>query len=317
VNPLQKWRLPMLMRILAATLCLSGLGAPSLTYAATTTPVKPEACRVAPQSAACRFARGLLWKIERAGQKPSHLFGTIHLADARVTDLPAPVRSAFDPSERFAMELVIDGGSLIDMAEAMFLKDDRTLDGILGAERFAALKKLYAERGLPVADLKRKKPWAAMLQLSMNKSGGVALDFQLQLDATLQNKDVIGLESTEEQLAVFDGLNTADQVALLDSAMRQEDMTPAMTEAMVQAYLARDLTRILLIADSGRSANPQLYDTVMARLLTQRNQRMFERLGPSLSAGNTFIAVGAAHLPGERGLLALLERAGWRVTPVY
>jgi uncharacterized protein YbaP (TraB family) len=305
----------MLMRVLAATLCLSVLGAPSRVVAAGT--AKPEACRIAPQSAACRFAKGVLWKIERDGKAPSHLFGTIHLADARVTALPPPVRGAFDRSQRFAMELVLDGAAFVNMAEVMFFADERTLDGIIGAERFADLKKMYLAQNLPVADLNRKKPWAAMMQLSTNRTGGVALDFRLQLDATLQNKDVVGLETIDEQLAVFDGLTMTDQVALLDSAMRQRELAPAAIEAMVQAYLARDLARIMTIGDGERGANAQLHDTVMARLLTDRNQRMAERMGPILDAGNAFVAVGSAHLPGERGLLALLERAGWRVTPVY
>src|SRR5258707_7756075 len=82
-------------------------------------------------SAANRYNKGLLWKIERPGQnpaqKPSHLFGTIHTSDPRVVNLPPPVREAFDAARSFTMEVIVDGAGLTHMAEAMFFNDGRTL----------------------------------------------------------------------------------------------------------------------------------------------------------------------------------------------
>jgi uncharacterized protein YbaP (TraB family) len=53
-----------------------------------------------------------------------------------------------------------------------------------------------------------------------------------------------------------------------------------------------------------------------ARLVVERNYRMAERIQPQLREGNALIAVGALHLPGEEGLLALLAEEGYRVSAV-
>ncbi|HKQ31213.1 MAG TPA: TraB/GumN family protein [Burkholderiales bacterium] len=288
------------------------LGAP-LGYAADG--VKP--CRAGDTAATCRHSKGLLWKIERNGRPASHLFGTIHISDPRVTNLPRPIREAFDAARSFAMELILDGAGFVHMAETMFFDDGRTLEGTVGTGRYKEIQKLLTDRGLPVSDLNRKKPWVVVMTLSGPGQGGLFLDMQLQVNATLQEKPTRGLETMQEQLAVFDGLSIEDQVSMLDYSLRYHREMDKLLETMVQAYLARDLHRIMAIMDSAAMSDRRLQDTLMARLLTQRNLRMVDRMRPQLEEGNAFIAVGAAHLPGADGLLVLLERAGWRVTPVY
>jgi hypothetical protein len=280
-------------------------------------PVNAASCRADDRRAECRYAKGLLWKIERPERKPSYLFGTIHISDPRVTTLAPPVRSTFNAARSFTMELILDSGGLVHLAETMFFSDGRTLEGVIGKQRYAEVQRAFDERGLPQTDLNRRKPWMVIMLLSMPRQSGVALDMQLQLDATLQNKPTHGLETLKEQLAVFDELTMEDQVALLDHTLRHQRKADALLESMVQAYVARDLARIMAMTDSGDLEDRRLQNTVMQRLLTSRNQRMLERMRPRLEEGEAFIAVGAAHLAGNGGLLPLLERAGWRVTPLY
>ena len=103
---------------------------------------------------------------------------------------------------------------------------------------------------------------------------------------------------------------------LLDAVRLQPELA-SYFEALHRAWLARDTAGILAIGEKHKPADDRLYREVMDRLLDQRNRRMAERLAPVLKQGKAFIAVGAAHLPGEAGLLYLLEKAGYRVTAVY
>lgn len=297
--------------LLALILGGTAVSAAELPSAKTTQPCS------APTPAACRYAKGLLWKIERTGRQPSYLFGTIHIADPRVTTLPVPVRETFDAARSFTMELIADGAGLVHMAETMFFNDGRTLEGTIGGERYAAVRRALTARGVPVGDLNQKKPWVVVMLLSVPAPTGVALDLQLQVRATLQGKPTHGLESMHEQIAVFNDLSMADQVALLDNTLRYAHEADKLLEAMVQAYVARDLARVMAIMDSSGAEDARLRETVTERLLASRNVRMLERMRPRLDDGNAFIAVGAAHLPGERGLLTLLEQAGYRLTPLY
>jgi uncharacterized protein YbaP (TraB family) len=265
-----------------------------------------------------RFDRGLLWKIEVPGERPSYLFGTIHADDPRVTALPAPVSRALSGADRFVMEALLDGTAMEEMAKAMYFDDGRTLEQIAGRDLYAATLKALSARGVPAADVEKQKPWAAVMALSLPPpTSGQFLDLVLATRSAQQGKPIAGLETMQEQIAVFDDMPMADQVALLRETVRHLPQLDKDMQELIQAYLARDLRRIAQIGGKHEPGEEQLYRRIMGRLLTQRNARMAQRLMPFLKQGNSFIAVGAAHLAGDDGLLQLLENAGYRVTPIY
>lgn len=267
---------------------------------------------------ASRYTKGLLWKIESPGATASYLFGTIHSDDARVIALPEAVTRSLDASSRFVMEAIVDGDALVRMAEVMFYNDGRTLEQVIGKKLYMESMKALTARGVPTLGIEKQKPWAVMMALSMpSPKTGEYLDIVLQARATEQNKPVSGLETIAEQLAVFDDLPLPDQVALLKDAVNTQADLEREFEALHKAYLARDLAAIMSIGEKNKPGDERLYMEVMDRLLAKRNLRMIERMAPILKLGGTFIAVGAAHLPGETGLLYLLEKAGYRVTAVY
>jgi uncharacterized protein YbaP (TraB family) len=276
------------------------------------------ATRAAPASSPAKYSKGILWKIERRGEAPSYLFGTIHLADTRLTELPAPVRKAFDAAKSLTTELIVDADALSHLLNAMFFNDGRTLEGVVGAPLYRDVRRAFVERGMPTADLAKYKPWAVFLILSMPApTGAPPLDMQLQLGAAAAGKPIDGLETVQEQIEVFNDLSTAEQRALLEVTLRELHTSAAQLEAMVQAYLARDLARLQAMAEEHTPADAALNAKFTQRLLTDRNRRMVERLRPLLKRGNTFIAVGAAHLGGREGMLELLERGGYRVESIY
>ncbi|MCR4302400.1 MAG: TraB/GumN family protein [Sulfuricaulis sp.] len=283
---------------------------------ATTSAAKSSVSAVS--ESASRYTKGLLWKIESPSATTSFLFGTIHSDDARVNVLPEPVARSLGNSSHFVMEAIVSGEALVQMAEAMFFNDGRTLEQVIGEKLYLETKMAMTARGVPTLGIEKQKPWAVMMALSMpTLKTGEYLDLMLQARATQQNKPVSGLETVAEQLAVFDDLPLPDQVALLQDTVDTQKESEKEFEALHKAYLARDLGAIVAITEKNKPGDARLYDEVMDRLLAQRNLRMVERLKPILKQGGAFIAVGAAHLPGETGLLYRLEKAGYRVTVVY
>ena len=267
---------------------------------------------------ASRYTKGLLWKIESPGATANYLFGTIHSDDARVIALPEVVARSLDASGRFVMEAIVDGEALVRMAEVMFFNDERTLEQVIGNKLYMESMKALTARDISTLGVEKQKPWAVMMALSMPPpKTGEYLDLVLQARATQQNKPVSGLETIAEQLAVFDGLPLPDQVALLEDTVRAQANLDKEFEELHKAYLARDLAAIAAIGEKNKPGDELLYNEVMDRLLVKRNLRMTERMAPILKQGGAFIAVGAAHLPGETGLLYRLEKAGYRVTAVY
>jgi uncharacterized protein YbaP (TraB family) len=270
---------------------------------------------------ATAFDQGLLWRIEKAGVAPSHLFGTIHLADKRVTALPPDVRREFDAAKSFVMEVAPDPSNMAALAARMMYLDGRTLLTVAGEEIFHKLAPLAAQLGLPPEVARQFKPWAMVLLLQMpQQQMEDVLDFRLNRLAAEQGKAIDYLETVDEQVAVFEGMTEQDQLALLRHAVETHHEVKAQTDALVQAYVGRDLASMWRIGEAEVARRPELKPLKAVfdqRLLFDRNPRMVERMQPQLQAGGAFIAVGALHLYGEKGLLRLLEHAGYRVTRVY
>ncbi|GMR21449.1 MAG: TraB/GumN family protein [Gammaproteobacteria bacterium] len=264
------------------------------------------------------YSKGLLWKISRDHGKPSYIFGTMHSDDVRVTELPPQVHAVFTRSSSFTMEVIADAQGIETLSRAMFLPPGERLVDVLGQELYTLTKKTILAHGLSTEKLEQIKPWVIIMMLSMPKpDSGIFLDMKLYLDALAQRKQSFGLETMEEQIAVFDKLPLPDQITLLRETLAESSNITQLFEQMVQAYLDRDLAAIQSLSYQHMTKDDRLQDTLTELLLIQRNWRMLERMQPQIREGNAFIAVGALHLPGEQGLLALLVRSGYHVTPIY
>jgi uncharacterized protein len=271
-------------------------------------------------AAAPRYEQGVLWLVEKPGSPPSHIFGTIHVDDPRVTKLPAPVSRALGESRSLTVELSLDPGNIMALASRMLLQDGRKLAAIAGVELYGKASALAAKLGLPEPALNMFKPWAVALMVMMPQQDPEnVLDFMLVRAATTQGKPVHELESVNEQVDVFEGMSEPDQLALLRYAVENHERLPRYTGRLVDAYLARDLAGMWRISqeDADRPDVRRLNEVFVERVLYSRNQRMAERMEARLGEGGGFVAVGALHLYGDRGVLAELQRRGYRVSRVY
>ena len=259
---------------------------------------------------------GLLWRIHKPQQPPSFLFGTIHIDDKRVKDLDNQVVRRFNEAKTLCLEILPNRETQVGIGRAMLLPEGQYLDEILGEPLFNRLSLILNKRGMTPLESVYLKPWAAMVVLSRSKSqGGYALDEQLYHWGTHQYKQLCALETLEEQLAVFDGLNRQDQITLLKDSLDFMPVIQELNEKLVTAYLKGDLDEIYRRSMELQSQDDALAKRLMDSLINQRNNRMLERMLPKLKQGRVFIAVGALHLPGEHGLLNLLRGAGYAVTP--
>lgn len=262
--------------------------------------------------------QGLFWRISKPGLRPSYLLGTIHSADPRVVNLRPAVSDALDKADHFVMEMEMEAGALLQFGSAIMLTDGEDLESILGAQLYHNVIEQMAEYGMPEPIVRQLKPWVIMTLLSMPKqNGGVILDMALHQRAQGLGKPTSGLESMQEQLAVFEGLSMPDQIALLKTAMDQYHTLPQMFEQLIQAYLADDLARLAALVSQYQSrSNSKAMQRFMTRLNDQRNQRMVARILPYLRQGNIFFAVGALHLAGAHGLVDQLRKEGYKLETI-
>lgn len=272
---------------------------------------------VSPQRGQVPFGQGLLWRIEAEGAAPSYLYGTIHLEDPRVTKIPAPVREALNGSQTFIAELEMHPAAQAYYTRSVRLPEGESLTGLMGLGRFQHLARIAERRyDISPASLDRLRPWAVFTLLSRPpNAGGQPLDSVLQEMATSRHMRVQGLDDMEELVDMLDTLPMAQQLAILSDTLCHYEQLHAQTERLLALYLAGDLAGMM--AENARPHGDEaLFEAFMERTLYGRNRRWVGRLEPYLHQGGAFIAVGALHLPGERGLLRLLQARGYRVTPV-
>ncbi len=266
-------------------------------------------------------ADGVLWQIQGPGEtQPSHVFGTIHSDDPRVLDLDPTIEGAFRSARHYAFELDFDADIRQTMAQAMFDREPPTLKEQLGGEDWQRARRAAQARGVPGDALLLMEPWALAITISVPPMDPSAtLDRVLFQRASDLGRPVTGLETAEEQLALFADLPESDQLDLLRATLdlAEQDGLAPMFESLTTAWLRGDLAALMEISEENRMLpDGERNDAFTERVVDERNERMVERMQPLIERGGAFVAVGALHLPGERGVLRLLEEAGYTVTPV-
>jgi len=211
------------------------------------------------------------------------------------------------------------------MAAAMRPPAGERLEDVLGADLFGRVTEAVAPLGVKPEGLQSLKPWALVLFLGLppieivrQSQGKPAFDFWLRTRAQQQGKRIEALESYDEQIEIFDGLSTEEQIAMVTDLVSDYGRIEQHFNRMFRAYLKGDISQIMAeandVSDVPDAAAAQRFK---ARLLDDRNVTMVEGMATLLREGGAVIAVGAAHLPGEGGVLDLLEDQGYRVTRAY
>jgi len=263
----------------------------------------------------------LLWRIAPPGQpgaRPSYLFGTLHSDDPRVTRLSPAVARAFDQADSFSAELDLNPATLRQASRQMFAGEGQGLKARLSPILYRRSANLLARHGIPEPLAARMKVWAAAATLSLPPSQtGRFLDLQLYQQALAAGKRRYGLETVAEQLGAMEALSPDMQRAMLQDALDQHDKLVAIIERLIRAYQANDLQGLVAISEQSlQQGDPRVAGIFMEQVVVKRNRRMVARMLPRLAEGRAFIAVGALHLPGPDGVVALLQARGYRVTGV-
>jgi len=273
-------------------------------------------------AAAQPFTEGRLWRISRAGIPHSYVLGTIHIADDRVSRIPAPVADALDRSRMLALEVAPLANDSDELRALEQLDGNARLEPLLGSTVYADLRSRLLAQGMADDTVARLKPWAALLRVS-----GVgappkerSLDENLFIAARERRMRVVPLELIEEQIAAFDTVPMESQVALLTHVLAHPETLAAGVEPTIRAWQRGDLAKLARVSGRGSDGFPAMrrhYEALARHVVYDRTVLIHHRLYMELRTGRVFVAIGASHLPGKDGLLALLRADGYRVTRIW
>ena len=281
----------------------------------------------------------ILYKISGKGlTSPSYIVGTYHLADASFVDSIPGMRQAMADCQQVYGELMMNElfapDSLALMQKAMMLPEGMTIDSLLTADEMNRLNAYM--RGLLGVDMTNPQlaqqlglgkliPSALSTTFSLlnyaKKSGKLdvqnGFDQFFQKDAVANGKNVGGLETMAFQIeTLFGGQTLERQKELLMCMVDNTEFMDKMTDDVVRAFYAQDINAIKEAMDRKMRNSCDSRPEEDAALIDNRNADWVKKMPALMAQKPTLFAVGAGHLPGQKGVLNLLRQAGYKVEGV-
>ena len=260
----------------------------------------------------------LLWKIEASHlSKPSYLYGTMHSRDMRAHQFGDSVLVKLNECDAVALELLT--GEMEENPFAMLqlmMMEDTTLDMLLSEEDYQIVS-AYAEKNLEMYSMfiNKMKPIftsALLTEGMMRNDKSYTVDDYFAKKAKDGGKLTIGIETMEEQMNALGQISLREQAQMLLEQIKSEGEDSLLFEQLMEHYRNQDLDAMMKIYKSEEM--PEMFDEA---LILKRNQVMAHRMDSIIRMQPTFNAVGALHLAGNDGVIELLKKKGYKMTPVF
>jgi uncharacterized protein len=261
-------------------------------------------------------ASSCVWKVIGLGGSSLYLGGSVHALNSTDYPLPPAYNRAFDASTRMACEVDakdLSGSGTSLLHAGQYPKGD-SLKNHVDPRTYAYLRRLFALMKIPEEKFSKYRPWLLVLLLDSPTRQGLSEDLGvdefLMRRAKANSKPVVGLESSREHSQIFSGLNDRQSEALLLLTFIPQEHGSQEYARTISAWRRGDADTLARITNDSFRDFPSFGD----RLLGGRNRNWIPKIEAYLRSGQTyFVVVGAAHLGGPGGLLALLRGRGYRI----
>lgn len=265
----------------------------------------------------------LLWEISGNHLKQkSYLFGSHHLVPISFLDSIKGIYPAFNSCENVVGEIILDDPAVIKkLQQAAVITTGKTTKDWLTDEQYAVADSILKSTiGMGLQELRFFKPAMieniyvlALYDRYFQRDEDFQIDSYFQKIGKKEGKRLFSLETVEEQIQLLlESKSLEEQAQSLYETLTSSAELLTQIEALNDKYLAQDLDGLLELNNNDTTQTEE----ERFALIDKRNIRWAEILPKQLALGNNFIIVGAMHLPGENGLIHLLQKQGYKVKPV-
>ncbi len=260
--------------------------------------------------------KSLLWKVSGNGIQTSYLYGTIHMTCDNTLD--DATKKAIAASKQLYLELDMDDpGMMPGMMKGINMKDGLTMDRLASPDDYKLVDAFFKKKiGVGIDAMKTMKPMmlSAMLLPAALGCTPKSIEEALMTEAKNYGEETFGLETVEEQLAVFDAIPYKIQMDELVKSARGDGQNDIDELAeLVKLYGDKDLDALVAASEKSENRTTAEFGEI---LLKNRNQNWIPRILRLIKEKPTFFGVGAAHLGGPDGVIRLLRKMGYTVEAV-
>jgi uncharacterized protein YbaP (TraB family) len=263
--------------------------------------------------------RSLLWQVSGNGlSQPSYIFGTIHVIGVEDFAIGANVEKKLNQSKVLVLEMDVKNINPLTIASVSLLPDNKTVQDYLDPDDYMLLKSYFIDSlgTSPVVFTNayaRMKPFFLQQMLYIRFLGKNIESYELAFTRMAEDNDqaVEGLETLEQQLGFLDAIPIEQQLEGLVRSIREYGKEVENFNALIEAYKSQDLDQLSKLI----SEQDDMKD-ITNTLLDERNLDWIPKLEVYFQKGPAFVAVGAGHLGGEKGVIQLLRDKGYTVQPI-
>lgn len=275
------------------------------------------------QTQSPKWDSSLLWEVSKEGYKTSYVYGTVHLIAKEDFFLTDNTQAALAKADKLMLELDLsqmeDPMMLFSLMSDLSMENGTTLEDLYTTEEMNRVSVYFENMGMPLFLFRTMKP---MLIQMMAQFGGVAEDMEETVSyeiylhelAEQMGISVGGLESIADQLTIFDKIPYEEQArALLESVDARELTDGLDADLLYLMYKNQDIEGLRAVS----LKSDAILDKYASLFLDGRNRSWVPRIVDEMQGASVFVAVGAAHLAGEQGVLGLLKEEGFFLRPMY
>ncbi len=255
----------------------------------------------------------LIWEIRKKDLPPSYIIGTMHIKDSAAFTFKSLMYRQIENCEAFATEFNLEEANLNLSGNAMDLPKGEALDRLLGEKLFKKTQKLlFKKTGINLINLNSAKPILITNLLTeslLSADNQYSLDEDLWRYARLKGKVTLGIETYQEQLNILDNIPLKHQIKSLKETTRNFKKFRKKTLQLTKYFQAGDIQKLYKMGKKGLGELRKM-------MLYDRNVIMANRIADMAKEQSICCAIGAGHLAGQKGVLRLLKREGFKVSPV-
>ncbi|MDH5433332.1 MAG: TraB/GumN family protein [Gammaproteobacteria bacterium] len=258
------------------------------------------------------------WKVEN-NDVTAYIFGSIHMGNEAMYPLPQEIQNAYHASKALVVEVNLTPqvqAEMMGLIQKYGMDMQVSMDKRLSAEGFAVFQKACKEKQLPCHIFNISKPWLASQQISVMDMQLLGYKEELGIDryflsmAQKTTKEIISLETAEDQLQIMDGFSEQQQEMMLMNAIKAK---PEDYKALFDAWQNGDDNAMISTfkKDLEQPGAKEMY----LKLFDERNVKMADKIAKLINSKKpVFVVVGAGHVVGENGLVNLLKEKGFKLT---